>query len=275
MPQGVQVRALPGALVSCQRSPGRQTGFVKQFGSRCLVAILATLVTALGNLRADASPGRAEFAAVLSRAEKGDPEAQHQVAFCYRYGWGVEPDLARFSHWLRKAAVAGHPQAQFSLSVYLRFGDAGDIAVDLKSAEAWLRKAAETGLDAAQYRLAEDLWDGQYMAKNRAEAMVWMRRAALGGNERAATWMGKRHEQGDGVAVDQVEALAWYLHAARCLKERRRRDPSGGYGSEGEPVVAEERLRKLLTHAEETKAHLRCEELWAERRIRIGETGGR
>lgn len=248
---------------------------MRRFGVRCLGAILVLLVAALVDLRADAPPARAEFADVLSRAEKGDPEAQHQVAFYYRYGWGVEPDLARFSHWLRKAASAGHPQAQFSLSVYLRFGDAGDIAVDLKSAEAWLRKAAEAGLDAAQRRLAEDLWDGQYMPKDRAEAMVWMRRAAIGGNEQAATWMGKRHEQGEGVATDRIEALAWYLHAGRCLKERRRRDPSGGYGSEGEPVVAEERLRKALTQAEETKARLRCDELWAEHRIRADDKGVR
>ena len=237
---------------------------MRRFGSRCLGAILATLVLALGNLRADAPPGRAEFADVLSRAEKGDPEAQHQVAFYYRYGWGVEPDLARFSHWLRKAAFAGHPQAQFSLAVYLRFGDAGDIAVDLESAEVWLRKAAEAGLDAAQHRLAEDLWDGQYMAKNRAEAMVWMRRAALGGNERAATWMGRRHERGEEVAADPVEALGWYLYAGRCLRERRLRDPSGGFGSESEPLAAEERLRKALPIAEETRAGSRLDALWAE-----------
>lgn len=225
---------------------------------------LVLILVASANLGADEARDQADFKVLLARAEAGDLDEQYKVAYYYWNGWGVPKSPGRFAHWLRSAAVAGHARAQWDLATNLRLGSDGAFEVNANEAMAWLRKAAVAGFAPAQAELAQNLWNGRLLDKNRAEAMVWMRRAALGGDEQAATWMGLRHEQGDEVTTDSVEALGWYIFAGRCLRERRLRDPNGGYGSEGEPLVAEQRLRPALSLAEQSKAQFRFEALWAE-----------
>ena len=48
-------------------------------------------------------------------AEKGDAQAQFDLAMCYRNGLGVEKDEKQAAEWLRKAAAQGHAEAKKAL----------------------------------------------------------------------------------------------------------------------------------------------------------------
>ena len=62
-------------------------------------------------------------------------------------GDGVKKDLEAGIHWMRKAALKGHPEAQYNLA--LAYGCGDGVQQSQRYATIWLGKAAENGnLDA-------------------------------------------------------------------------------------------------------------------------------
>ena len=57
-----------------------------------------------------------------SAADRGDAEAQYQLASLYRSGRGVPKDHGKASRWLREAAGQGHVKAQYNLGVMYENG---------------------------------------------------------------------------------------------------------------------------------------------------------
>ena len=49
-------------------------------------------------------------------ADQGDAQGQYSIAECYRYGYGVEKDLAQAKQWYLKAADQGHKKAKNALA---------------------------------------------------------------------------------------------------------------------------------------------------------------
>ena len=111
-----------------------------------------------------------------ARAEKGDAEAQFNLAGLYFVGQGVDQDYAQ--------------------------------------AQKWLTKAAEQDLAPAEYNLGVMYEEGQVAAKDYKEAMKWYTKAAEQGDADAQNNLADMYEEGHGVPQDIVRAHMWYSLAA-------------------------------------------------------------
>ena len=84
---------------------------------------MAALALGCGTLTVRAEEPKKDAAQYRAAAEKGDAEAQFNLAQCYRFGWGVEPDKAKAVYWYRKAAEQGLKEAQYNLGVCYKKGE--------------------------------------------------------------------------------------------------------------------------------------------------------
>ena len=67
----------------------------------------------------------ADLTVLLQKAEKGDVEAQYQLAEIYAEAIGVEQDYDKSYHWAKKAADQGNPKAQYRLASIIYTGEIG------------------------------------------------------------------------------------------------------------------------------------------------------
>ncbi len=154
-------------------------------------------------------------------------------------GSGATPGNLRAFELFRKAATAGHAEAQFLISEYYRF----ELGVKLDRAEYlyWLQKSAESGFAPAQNGLGFEIekddkaqaieWFQRATNQNNTKAMLnlgrlaegageqdeaveWYRRAAELGNSYAQLLLGEFHSKGQGVTQDRRKAAMWWTSAA-------------------------------------------------------------
>lgn len=85
------------------------------------------------------------------RANRGDAEAQFNLALCYDQGEGVALDQAEAVRWYRRAADQGHASAQYNLGVCYSQGTG--VPQDYAEAVRWFRLAADQGSAIAQNAL--------------------------------------------------------------------------------------------------------------------------
>jgi len=95
-------------------------------------------------------------------------------------GDGVAKDAEQAVSWYRRAAEAGHADAQFNLGVCYVNGDG--VAKDAEQAVSWYRRAAEAGHASAQFNLGICYFNGDGVAKDAEQAVSWYRRAAEAGD---------------------------------------------------------------------------------------------
>ena len=105
---------------------------------------------------------------VRGAAERGDAEAQYNLAVLYEQGRGYPQDLLQAAEWYRKAADQGFMQAQYNLGSL--YADGEGVGQDLAQAAEWYRKAADQGLKEAQHDLAVLLDLGDGVERDKAEA---------------------------------------------------------------------------------------------------------
>ncbi|HEU5074465.1 MAG TPA: hypothetical protein VFU02_09835 [Polyangiaceae bacterium] len=175
-------------------------------------------------------------------AERGDPDAQYNLAICYFNGEGVATDAARAVAWLARAVESGDADAQYRLAKALSNGEgvpqnhARALELFQKAAAqgnaraltalAWayregegtapnpelairyFREAAELGYARAECALGASLATGNGIARDDAEALVWLRKAAEHGDDQAAAYLGLFYLDGrGGLAKDEVEGF--------------------------------------------------------------------
>jgi TPR repeat protein len=89
--------------------------------------------------------------------------------------------------WLMRAAEGGCVQAQRDAGASFATGEWREERVpqDLPAAVAWYRRAAEAGHADAQYNLASMLAEGEGCDRDLSAAREWLRRAVAGGYEYA------------------------------------------------------------------------------------------
>lgn len=108
-------------------------------------------------------------------AERGDPDAQFNLAQAYRLGRGVPASLDTAIDLYRKSATQDHVEASGLLGLTL-FQNG-------KRAEAmpWLDKAARGGDTTAQYLYGTALFNGDIVGRDPVRAYALMTQAAAGG----------------------------------------------------------------------------------------------
>ena len=175
--------------------------------------------------RAPAPPAtgaQAEFARVLSLAEKGDAAAELQLAGLYRAGRGVAKDEGAAIRWYRAAAEKGLAEAQFELGKIYDTGFGGPR--DPFEAVRWYRSAAQQGFGRAQYNL------------------------------------GSMHGNGEGVPVDYVKAYVWFSIAEATLSPAEREAARNAKGQAAQLLMPDQ-LQRALQMAQRclTSAYQNCD----------------
>jgi hypothetical protein len=127
----------------------------------------------------------ADYAAAVAiwrpLAEKGDADAAFNLGQAYRLGRGVSVDLASAQKWLRKAASAGHLDAETTLGLLLFDSGSRDQAMQ------WLKKAAERGEPRAMLVYGTALFNGDGVPRDQMMAYAYVSRSAAQGLEPAKT----------------------------------------------------------------------------------------
>jgi TPR repeat protein len=171
-----------------------------------LTAWLMTIVVPVG--AEDADVQRA-LSAVRTRADRGDPIAQHTLASNL---YSAADDLAQAIAWFRKAAAQSHADAEFQLGQIYEFGFG--VPADDREALTWYRRAAEHGSSAAQRTVGDHYRRGRAVAMDDVEAVRWYQRAASGDDLRAQVQLGQAYLNGTGVDRDNQMAYLWFAVAA-------------------------------------------------------------
>ncbi|WP_076073178.1 SPOR domain-containing protein [Sphingomonas montana] len=115
------------------------------------------------------------IAAWRGPAERGDADAQFNMAQAYKLGRGVPADQRIAESWYRKAAEQGHEQAGGYLGLIM-FQNG-----DRVGALPWLSKASDRGDPRAQYLYGTALFNGENVAKDWPRAYAMMTASAAAG----------------------------------------------------------------------------------------------
>ena len=147
-------------------------------------------------------------------AEKGFADAQTQLAFCYANGSGEEADMEKGAYWMEVAATQGQAYAQFEMGLYFYHGRLAR-GKDLGVAIEWIRKAALQGHPTAEYTLAGLYARGEGVGVSPELAMEWGLKAADHGHIQAQVEMARSYMIGSGVEKDKGKAVQWFRKAAK------------------------------------------------------------
>jgi TPR repeat protein len=127
---------------------------------------------------------RGDFGAAVAEwrplADRGDSDAQYNLGQAYKMGRGVPADLRIAQTWYEKAAQQGHPQAAANLGLILFQNGEQQRAIP------WLKMAADADDPRAQYVLGTALFNGDVAGKDWPRAYALMSRAAAQGFPPAA-----------------------------------------------------------------------------------------
>lgn len=114
-------------------------------------------------------------------AAAGDADAQFNLGQAYKLGRGVPVDLGEAAAWYRKAAVQGHKAAEANLGLVLFQQGERETALP------YLRRAAEAGEPRAQYVLGIAHFNGDIVPRDWVRAYALMIKAAAAGVPQAAS----------------------------------------------------------------------------------------
>jgi len=109
------------------------------------------------------------------RADRGDADAQYNIAQAYFLGRGVPRNMNLAEQWYERAARQGHEEAQGALGLILFQNGRRSEAMP------WIESAANRGDPRAQYVLGTALFNGDLVERDGARAYAMMSRAAESG----------------------------------------------------------------------------------------------
>ena len=142
-------------------------------------------------------------------ADRGDADAQYNIAQAYFLGRGVPQNSNLAEQWYERAARQGHGEAQANYGLLL-FQNGRR-----REAMPWIEQAANRGDPRAQYVYGTALYNGDLVAADLPRAYAMMSRAA---EDRRA----ERARRRRGLAGRQLSGGDRQLAAARRPRRRRR-----------------------------------------------------
>lgn len=147
-----------------------------------------------------------ELKAIRKAANKGDADAQYQLARAYIEEMTDDAGKGnrKATMWLRKAAEQGHNEAQFDLGAQY---DPDDPARALE----WYLKAAEGGNKEAPYFIGLLYYENKSV-RDYAKAAEWFGKSS---DERAPYFLGLMYDSGQGVERDEKKAIELFKKSAK------------------------------------------------------------
>ncbi|XP_051505329.1 death ligand signal enhancer [Myxocyprinus asiaticus] len=190
-----------------------------------------TILNIIGLESAKAGNYETAFSCFLASAQHNYSKAQFNVGVCFEKGRGVKRDHNKALQYYRRAAVAGHSQAQYRCAKLL-LNSRGQQSSQTNTEEAlsFLYAAADAGLTEAQVYLGVMLSEGSEVDERKC--VHYFRKAAESGDSTALLFLAQCHERGFGVSQCIRTAVQLYhqaaergnKHAKDILRERDRRD---------------------------------------------------
>lgn len=175
-----------------------------------LAAICLAVLAACAADLAEPAPGDSSASGAQDEAARG-PEDDYRDAVAALEGG---PDAqSQAEPLLRRAAEAGHVEAQFLLGLAHHTGRGGAQANAAEAAR-WYRAAATAGHRDAAYLLGLAYWRGRGVRQDDRAATQWFARAAAAGQGEAAYHLALAHMLGRGVPRDDRAALQHLQKAA-------------------------------------------------------------
>ncbi len=140
--------------------------------------ILVSLSLAAMAFSQEAAPQKPLRERLLERAEKGEAEAQYDLAKNLETGRiGLKKDMVQAEHWYRMAAEQGDPFAQAGLAILYQFGKG--VKADMVEACMWYTLASK-GSKGGDHESIADMLDDitklmtpQQLAEARKRASEW------------------------------------------------------------------------------------------------------
>ena len=173
--------------------------------------LFLVLTAALPGLSGEGDAPR-DLAALRSRAEQGEVEAQNTLGNLYTTGQELPRNFAEALKWYQASAGKGSAVAQFNLGLVYELGRG--VKADEQLAYRYYRQAAEQNFGPAQYNLGNLYAAGRVVKQDFLEAALWYKLAAEQGVVEAAYNLGLLYEAGQGVKKDEVQAARWHQLAA-------------------------------------------------------------
>lgn len=177
-----------------------------------------------GNLYAEAAIGvmymdmgdyEKAFNILLNVAQKGNMNAQSNLALFYLYGKpsiGISQDYEKAAYWLELAADQGEVEAMYNLSNLLRKNSC--VQHDTARGLELLEEAASIGYPPAQGGLGLEYFIGNNTSKDFKKASEWMSKALNSGYLSMAGFLAYIFEEGGyGIEQDYKTALRYYEQA--------------------------------------------------------------
>ena len=135
--------------------------------------------TAVASLASEAN-----YKQVVTRAERGDADAELLMGLRYAEGSGVIKNDKEAARWLEKAARHGKAEAQYRYGLALLEGRG--VVQDYKAAFYWIQQPARRGHSHAQFSLGELYRYGTGTTVDKSLAYLWFNLAAAQGVDKAA-----------------------------------------------------------------------------------------
>lgn len=146
-------------------------------------------------------------------AERGNVEAQYNLAVCFEEGRGVDQDYAQAAQWYAKAAQQGASQAQVQLGLLIAEGKG--VKQDLTAACDLFLKAAEQGNINGQELIGGYYLSGEGVKQDWSEAKRWLSLAAERNRPVAQFKLGYLfYMGGNGITQDYKQAFKWFKSSA-------------------------------------------------------------
>jgi len=157
-------------------------------------------------------PKNPSLGQLLTKAQKGDSEAEYQLGLLYERGSPeTAKDSAKAIQWFRVLADKGDRRGENALGIAYLHGY-GVMEDDTTGFE-WFYKSAVKGYPAAQFNLAGTYYRGRGTQKNGKEAFNWFVEAARNGEPSAQEMLCIQYQSSLLVDADPTIAYAWCLIA--------------------------------------------------------------
>lgn len=153
------------------------------------------------------------FAECKSDADSGEKNCQSHVGFLYKYGFGVERNLALSIDYLKRCANQGQMYCEEMLGDTYRNGIG--TPQNFEEALRLFRSAAAKGNPWALNNMANMYRYGQGVPKDPAEATKLFRAAADKGNGSSQASLADMYRLGEGVDKNPDEAFQWALKSSK------------------------------------------------------------
>ena len=180
------------------------------------------------------------------KASHTDIEALNNLAQCYNYGIGTDRDLQKAFNLYKIGAEHGHAQSQYDLGICYRQGEGTE--QNFEKAIEWYLKAIEQGHGGAMCNIGILYDNGIGVDVDLDKARKYYTMSAEAGEKQGQFCLADMYYQGRGVDKNYEEAVKWFKAAA----EQGEPDSmfhlaicySEGYGVEKDSNLAKEYLFK-------------------------------